>query len=120
MPRPVLTLQLPPAAVAPAVARRAAAPWLRETGVPDAAAANALLVISELVTDGVLHSGGDIDIRAEVEGGALFIHVTTPPSVLDAPREGVALGLVGACCDVVDIRDDVSGFRHVVCTIALR
>jgi hypothetical protein len=120
---PVLIVRLPHGASAPAVARRVAAPWLRGAGIPEAAAGNALLVISDLVTDAVLKGAPNIEVRAEVEGEALFIRVTSPPP-LGAPVEtsegGVGLGMVGACCDVVDVRDDASGFRHVVCTIALR
>jgi hypothetical protein len=120
---PVLTVRLRPGASAPADARRAATPWLAGAGIPEGAAGNALLVISELVTDAVLKGAADIEVRAEVEGEALFIRVTSPPLV-GAPagtgEAGGGLGLVGACCDVVDVRDDASGFRHVVCTIALR
>ena len=119
---PVLIVRLPPGPNAPAVARQVATPWLRGAGIPDAAAGNALLVISDLVTDAVVKGAVDIEVRAEVEGEALFIRVTSPQPVgaVGASEDSVGLDLVGACCDVVDVRDDASGFRHVVCTIALR
>ncbi|HXZ62518.1 MAG TPA: ATP-binding protein [Acidimicrobiales bacterium] len=128
MSAPVLVLSLPNDVRSPERARRAIESWLAGYGAPAGSVANAVAVVNELVTNGVLHASGVIDLRAEVEGDALFIEVATAPAAPDEARvarpepseSGRGFTIVGACCDVVDIRDDPSGFRHVICTIALR
>jgi anti-sigma regulatory factor (Ser/Thr protein kinase) len=64
--------ELPPA-------RAALRAWLRDVGVEDEnAAADVLVVTSELVTNGVFHDGGDlITLRADRQGREVSIEVTT-------------------------------------------
>jgi anti-sigma regulatory factor (Ser/Thr protein kinase) len=68
-PRPA---ELPPA-------RAALRAWLHDVGVDgEDATADVLVVTSELVTNGVLHDGGDlITLRAARQGGDVSIEVTT-------------------------------------------
>jgi hypothetical protein len=101
------------------------ASWLVERGIAGHPAQNAVLIVHELVSRGVLDGGTEIAVRAQVEGDALFVEVTTafasagvgPPPV---DRGVVSVRLLGALCDVVDIRDERSGARHVICTISLQ
>jgi anti-sigma regulatory factor (Ser/Thr protein kinase) len=64
--------ELPPA-------RAALRSWLDDVGVDDDdATADVLVVTSELVTNGVLHDGGDlITLRADRQDGDVSIEVTT-------------------------------------------
>ena len=64
--------ELPPA-------RAALRTWLHEVGVDEEdAAADVLVVVSELVTNGVFHDGGDlITLRAHRQDGDVSIEVTT-------------------------------------------
>jgi hypothetical protein len=58
-------LRVPPHCSTPAHARHAVAPWLVATGASSTAADDALVVISELVTNGIIRNGdGDIVVRA--------------------------------------------------------
>jgi two-component sensor histidine kinase len=101
---------------------------LVDRGVSGPAGENAIIVVNELVTNAVLHGSGEIELRAGVEGDALFIQVTTDLAPTNGPdpeqaKPGNArgsVGRVGAFCDAVEIRDERTGRRHVVCTIALR
>lgn len=60
-------------------ARAALKAWLRDAGVDEAdPTADVLVVTSELVTNGVLHDGGDlITLRADRHNGDVSIEVTT-------------------------------------------
>ena len=122
---PVLFLHMSPGAQSVARARTAVATWLVDHGIAGNPAQNTVLVVDELVSKGVLDGGTAIDVRAQVEGDALFVQVTT--TFTSAPEgrppvdRGVVSGqLIGSLCDVVDIRDERSGARHVICTISLQ
>jgi anti-sigma regulatory factor (Ser/Thr protein kinase) len=60
-------------------ARGALRAWLHDVGIDgDDAAADVLVVTSELVTNGVFHDGGDlITMRADKEDGEVAVEVTT-------------------------------------------
>jgi anti-sigma regulatory factor (Ser/Thr protein kinase) len=60
-------------------ARAALKAWLRDAGVDEGQpTADVLVVTSELVTNGVLHDGGDlITLRADRQNGDVAIEVTT-------------------------------------------
>jgi anti-sigma regulatory factor (Ser/Thr protein kinase) len=69
---PPQSAELPPA-------RAALRAWLHHAGVDgEDAASDVLVVSSELVTNGVLHDGGDlITLRADRQDGDVSIEVTT-------------------------------------------
>jgi anti-sigma regulatory factor (Ser/Thr protein kinase) len=89
-------------------ARAALRRWLHDVGVGDEdAAADVLLVTSELVTNGVFHDGGDlITLRADRQACDVSIEVTTvnhPPGhrptyrdIEDSAEGGLGLAIVQA------------------------
>ena len=122
-------LRLRPVASAPSEARQFLRRWLgnraRTPGGRDA-----LLVVSELVTNGVIHDGGDdIVVRAEDGIEALTIEVVTTPrpeGVAPFPRPNVepdevgrGMAVVAAVCDDVDVHNDDFGRRIVCCYLTL-
>ena len=125
MPPPVVFVHLSSNAHTVARARLAIGSWLVDHGITGHVAENAVLVVHELVSKSVLDGGTEVDLRAQVEGDALFVQVTTAfaaagagPAPVD--RGVVSMRLLGSLCDVVDIRDERSGARHVICTISLQ
>jgi anti-sigma regulatory factor (Ser/Thr protein kinase) len=116
--------------VAGAVAdgRRAATAWLSGTGILGSAADDVLIVLSELVTNGVVHGGGDdIRVAASTTPGCLHLEVittarragTAPSPRLDPDfaSAGRGLGIVTTLCQDVSIRTEPSGLRTVTCSI---
>jgi anti-sigma regulatory factor (Ser/Thr protein kinase) len=88
---------------------------------------DAVLVVSELVANGVVHGGNDpIALRVDLDGHGICIEVTTAPQstrrrpTLRAERSegGRGLGIVAACRDGIAVRTDDRGYRHVVCRVA--
>nr|WP_285549642.1 ATP-binding protein [Streptomyces lavendulae] len=63
---------------------------LAGVGLDGVAAADALLVTSELVTNAIRHGDGVVAFRAEVEGGVLRLSVTDASTRLPAARTGTA------------------------------
>jgi hypothetical protein len=87
-----------------------------------------MIVVSELVADGVQHGGNDeIALRVAIEGHYLYVEVTTalgadvgrPITASEARDDGSGLALVASCCDAMEARDDRSGYHHVTCVIGL-
>jgi len=123
-----LHCSFPPSPIAPSKARRATVAWLSDRGVPASAVDAALIVVSELVANGVLHGGDDdVGLRLDIEGDEVCIEVTTAPAAPGAvpvrrePHEaGRGLTMVAACCDGVDVALDDVGNRRVSCRIAMR
>jgi anti-sigma regulatory factor (Ser/Thr protein kinase) len=73
-------------------ARGALREWLHDVGVDgEDAAADVLVVTSELVTNGVFHDGGDlITVRADKVDGDVAVEVTTvdhPPGYAPPDRD---------------------------------
>lgn len=123
-----LELCLSPLVSAPAEARHAIDPWLSSVGVVGSRAQDALVVVSELVTNGVLHDGGDdILVRADTVDGSLIIDVVTTPLPsgiahhhrpnIDAAETGRGLTIVGALCQELTTTEDSSGRRTDSCRI---
>jgi len=100
--------KIPPQPAELAAARAALRSWLHDVGVDvDDATADVLVVTSELVTNGVLHDGGDlITLRADRQDGDVAIEVTTVDhlpgrhptyrDVEDSPEGGRGLEIVQA------------------------
>lgn len=95
-----------------------------------AGADDALVVVSELVTNGVVHDGGDdIKLRVEEADRCLTIDVVTTPRpeglppfprpTADPNETGRGMTVVAALCQHVVTHNDSSGRRHVTCSIAL-
>jgi anti-sigma regulatory factor (Ser/Thr protein kinase) len=125
---PAFELHIPPLPAAPGDARRALAAWLVGRGISICAAEPPVLVVSELVSNGVVHGDGhDIDVSADLDGPKLLrIEVATHERPLGAPAAasdvdatgGRGLGIVTSCCDEVRIRRTAGG-RRVTCTMHL-
>jgi anti-sigma regulatory factor (Ser/Thr protein kinase) len=87
-----------------------------------------ILVVSELVSNGVVHGGGhEIDVSADLDGTDLLrIEVLTwerpagalPTVAAEDETGGRGLGIVTSCCDEVLIRR-TAGRRRVTCTMRL-
>lgn len=77
------------------------------------------LVLSELVTNAVLHSasgtpGGQVEIRVDVEADAVALSVldqgpTLAPAVRGPGEHGRGLGIVGALVDAYDVTTTEAG-----------
>jgi anti-sigma regulatory factor (Ser/Thr protein kinase) len=72
---------------APRLARQALSEWLAGVACSDKATLDALLVVSELTTNAVVHAGSAVTIVASFDDGRLRIEVhdrdRTPPHVRD-------------------------------------
>src|SRR6516225_8199053 len=116
-----LDLRLPPVYSAASQARHATEAWLTAAGVTGTKATDAVLVMSELVTNGVVHDGGgDIVVWADRTPSAVEIEVVSIPGP-DGPRDrllpsgetGRGIAIVGAVCQRVTVEQDASGCHHV-------
>jgi len=58
-------------------ARAALRAWLQAHRVPEEVATDALLVATELVTNGIVHGGGAITVRAEATDDDVLLEVVT-------------------------------------------
>ncbi|GAC1601948.1 MAG: hypothetical protein NVS3B21_29830 [Acidimicrobiales bacterium] len=121
-----LRLYLAPTPAAANLSRRALSAWLQELGAGDAAIGDAEVVISELVTNGVIHApGDDIAITAYDDSRGITLDVTTrlpPLGSLVAQRaypdeHGRGLAIVAALVDEIIITDDHTSHR-VRCRLA--
>jgi phosphoserine phosphatase RsbU/P len=95
----VRRLRLPPADTSPAAARGAVSAVLEEAGL-DALGPEALLLTSELVTNGVIHARTDIEVEIVAEADGVRVTVTdfaAPDSALVVAE--VRLGGAGAHAD---------------------
>jgi histidine kinase-like protein len=124
-----LELRLAPLPTAPARARRALADWMgARARTKDGQAA--LVVVDELVMNGVVHDGGDdIVVRAEDGDGAVTIEVVTTPRAAGPPpfprpnaepdEVGRGMAVVAALCRDVNVHNDGFGRRIVCCWLTL-
>jgi anti-sigma regulatory factor (Ser/Thr protein kinase) len=90
---------------APGLARHAIAEWLAGSSCPDQVRDDALIVVSELVTNAVVHARSEALVVAAFDGGRLRIEVhdqdPTPPVVAPtAGRDGgFGMRIVESLCD---------------------
>jgi anti-sigma regulatory factor (Ser/Thr protein kinase) len=123
-----LELRVPPVASAVADARHAAAAWLSGLGAFGRHSDDVLLVVSELVSNGVMHNGGDdIVVTAQRTPGCVHLDVVTTPRPRGTPpysrpdaevaATGRGLGIVAALCQHVSIHTEPGGRRTVTCSI---
>jgi anti-sigma regulatory factor (Ser/Thr protein kinase) len=112
---------LPCAPASVAVARRALSAELRAAGIFDSAVRDAVLVVSELLSNAILHArplpGEQLQVTWEVNGSAVEISVSdgggsTRPHAIKASVSalgGRGLGIVGHLCQSWGIRADAGG-----------
>jgi anti-sigma regulatory factor (Ser/Thr protein kinase) len=104
--------------------------WLTEEGYSGADIDGVLLVVSELVTNGIIHDGGDnIEVRVGPYGTrGVSIEVVTadrrpgdhpdhPRVVRDPSEAGRGLMIVGALTDELVVQDR-NGRRHTACRMS--
>jgi anti-sigma regulatory factor (Ser/Thr protein kinase) len=111
------------------VARSLLGSWLGGLGIAESLLSDAVLVVSELVTNGVVHDGGGpISLRAQVSGDDVRLEVITlerpdghrpPPEIArirDAGEGGQGLRIVNALTSDFSVRLDGQQ-RHVSCRL---
>ncbi len=112
---------LPCAPVSVAVARRALSAELREAGVFDSAVCDAVLVISELLSNAILHAyplpGENLRVTWDVDGSSVEVAVSdggssTRPHAGQASVSslgGRGLSIVAHLCEAWGVRTDEAG-----------
>ena len=84
-------------ATAPRMARQAMREWLADVPCSDALVENALLVVSELTTNALVHAGSAVTIVASFDYGRLRVEVhdedPVPPQLRDQPDGNGGWGL---------------------------
>lgn len=111
---------LDPDAEAPRAARRALGAWLPE--LPARARENALVAVTELVTNSVRFGRPPILVRASVRADVLVVEVSDdgderPRRRVPSEDGGIGLNVVYLLADRVEIEGDRSSVR---CEFALR
>jgi anti-sigma regulatory factor (Ser/Thr protein kinase) len=121
-----IELDLPPVAEAVPRARHRFQALLAAVGVPEDVSDAAVLVVSELVTNGVVHSGGDIVLRAFIGSDEMHIEVVTDDGPADRPTDpgsdtdaGRGLNIVEAFTTGLTIDRAEPGRRRVTCQVPL-
>jgi serine phosphatase RsbU (regulator of sigma subunit)/anti-sigma regulatory factor (Ser/Thr protein kinase) len=72
----MMTITLEPIPTAPGKARQAATDWLRANGATPEQLDSAVLIVSELVTNAVVHAGTPVTLRLDRDGSRLRVDVT--------------------------------------------
>jgi anti-sigma regulatory factor (Ser/Thr protein kinase) len=106
-------LVLPSSTRAPAAARE----FLRRSGCPEHALDqldDAVLLVSELVTNSVLHGGPPIVLQVECDSEVLRVRVRDGSPALPLPREAGADAEGGRGMTLVDLLTDTWGVEPVV------
>jgi anti-sigma regulatory factor (Ser/Thr protein kinase) len=124
-----LLLRLPPVPTSVPQSRHRVSAWLDDSGIvlDPASRDDVLVVVTELVTNGVLHDGGDaIAVCAEADQRGVSLDIETADStsgaatryrtLSDAGEYGRGLAIVQALAD--DITTEIgNGRRRVSCHI---
>jgi anti-sigma regulatory factor (Ser/Thr protein kinase) len=125
-----LALSVPPTAEMLSSVRHTVLDWLAGAGYRGEGAHDVLVVVSELVTNGVIHDGGDdIELYLTKDDNGISIEVVTigQKSVREARQfrgvtgmaeSGRGLIVVDALTDVLSIEDN-RGRHHVICHVAI-
>ncbi len=125
-----LALSVPPTAEMLSSVRHTVLDWLAGAGYRGDRAHDVLVVVSELVTNGVIHDGGDdIELYLTKDDKGISIEVVTigQRSVPEAHQfrgdtgmaeSGRGLIVVDALTDVLSIEDN-RGRHHVICHVAI-
>jgi anti-sigma regulatory factor (Ser/Thr protein kinase) len=125
-----LALSVPPTAEMLSSVRHTVLDWLAGAGYRGEGADDVLVVVSELVTNGVIHDGGDdIELYLTKDDNGISIEVVTigQRSVREARQvrgvtgmaeSGRGLIVVDALTDALSIEDN-RGRRHVICHVAI-
>lgn len=100
-----VVLELPARSTSPRAARQAVSKLLSDVGISDGAHDDALLVVSELVTNAVNHAGSSVEFEAVFDGRNLRLRVSdddpaTPRATPPTPGQvgGWGMYLVGEMC----------------------
>jgi len=129
-PEMMLALSVPPTAELLSPVRHTVLEWLAGAGCRGERAHDVLVVVSELVSNGVIHDGGDdIDLLLSRDDKGISIEVITggqrrsrealgSRGVTDPAETGRGLFVVNALTDVLSI-EDRRGRHHVICHVAI-
>lgn len=112
---PAAMLLLPASSISPTAARD----WARRTGCSEHAVElldDALLLISELVTNAVLHGGPPIMLSVECDGDALHVRVRDGSPALPEPRNAEPDADGGRGMTLVELLTDTWGVVPVADT----
>jgi anti-sigma regulatory factor (Ser/Thr protein kinase) len=122
-----IQLRIPPTSASVPISRRRVRGWLDDIGLDAETAASVLLVVSELVTNGVIHDGGeDIVLSASGDRSGVSLQVITadgqnPPRPLergsDPAETGRGLMIVDALAESVAAVEHGCR-RYVGCRVA--
>lgn len=100
-----IRVELEAAPIAPRRARRVLGAWLEQQGCPDQSRDKVFLVVTELVTNAVMHARSDVVIEASRRDGRVRVVVgdqkPSPPTIRAAagPDGGFGLRVVQALTD---------------------
>jgi serine/threonine-protein kinase RsbW len=126
----MLALSVPPTAEMLSSVRHTVLDWLAGAGFRGEGAHDVLIVVSELVTNGVIHDGGDdIELYLTKDDNGISIEVVTVgqrsvrearplPDITGMAESGRGLIVVDALTDLLSI-EDKRRRRHVICHVAI-
>lgn len=109
---PAATLLLPVSSISPAAARD----WVRRSGCAEHSLAvldDALLLISELVTNAVLHGGPPIVLSVDCDGAGLHVRVRDGSTAAPEPRAAPEDALDGRGMTLVELLTSTWGVAPV-------
>jgi anti-sigma regulatory factor (Ser/Thr protein kinase) len=102
-PEPTAAIDLPLDVGAPADGRRVVRDLLAAWHVSDATAVEiSLLVVSELITNAVVHGGGQVRLEAALHEDALHLAVSDGSSVLPGRRDAAPLDMNGRGLQLIE------------------
>ena len=93
-------------------ARRFLLATLHEHGLTGDLADTAALLVSEIVTNAVLHARTDVLLRCTVEGSGVLVEVADGSTLLPRPREHDAEAVTGRGLELVELLADAHGVRR--------